>query len=168
MLASREAPLYVPYVAERPRSTEKQESNDQDWALHTDEQYEAGKEELITRLTRYYDSQSKNSNAAVSPTRGNIATESEWSDDDNDDVVLIVSASVKKATAELEKYQQWNKSRFLPEMKKVKCLGAFDDDGHRQREPILHLGPVTKKNLDLPSGHNHAEYINVLKFDQFT
>ena len=24
----------------------------------------------------------------------------------------------------------------------------------------MHLGPVTKKDLDLPSGHNHAEYVN--------
>ena len=45
-------------------------------------------------------------------------------------------------------------------MKKVKCLGAFDDDGHRRPEPILHLGPVTKTNLDLPSNHNPTDYVN--------
>ena len=57
------------------------------------------------------------------------------------------------------KYESWNKTRFLLEMKPLKSLGGYDDDGHAV-DPVLTLGPVVKKGFDLPSGRNHADYID--------
>ena len=94
-----------------------------------------------------------------SPTRNNGKVASKWSDDE-DDEDLLVSTSVKKAMDELDQYLQWNKSRFLPKMKPLKTLGTYDEDGHILEEPVYSFGPVIERGLDLPSGKNHADYID--------
>ena len=38
-------------------------------------------------------------------------------------------------------------------------LGAIDEYG-QPRTPIISLGPVLKRGIDLPSGKNHADYID--------
>ena len=94
-----------------------------------------------------------------SPTRNNGKVASKWSDDE-DDEDLLVSTSVKKAMDELDQYLQWNKSRFLPKMKALKTLGTYDEDGHVLEEPVYSFGPVIERGLNLPSGKNHADYID--------
>ena len=79
--------------------------------LCTDDQYEYGKDALLSHLTRYHDSKSANSNAAYSPTCNNRKVASKSSDDENDEALLVCD-SVKKARDELDQYLQWNKSRF--------------------------------------------------------
>eukprot|EP00956_Cyclotella_meneghiniana_P029993 scaffold74496_cov26-Cyclotella_meneghiniana.AAC.1 len=130
--------------------------------LCTDSQYEHGYEELMSRLVRYYDSLSKNSNVAVSaPSVAGTPVENKWSDGEDDDV-LLVSESALRAKAELDKYETWKKFKFLPRVKPVKTLGGFDSIGHKEEEAAISIGPVIDKGegAALSSGKNHANYID--------
>jgi hypothetical protein len=42
---------------------------------------------------------------------------------------------------------------------KTKTLGIYDDTGN-PKEPILWISKVIQKGDDLPSGKNHADYID--------
>eukprot|EP00956_Cyclotella_meneghiniana_P043151 scaffold254822_cov139-Cyclotella_meneghiniana.AAC.1 len=129
--------------------------------LCTGMQYDAGYEELLSRLVRYYESLNKNCNVAVAVASAERPTSNNQFSDEEDDNVLMVSESAKNAKDEMDKYETWKKSMFLPQLKPVKSLGVYDDLGH-VRTPMLSLGPVIEKGagLDLPSGKNHAKYID--------
>ena len=74
--------------------------------LCTDDQYEYGKDALLSHLTRYHNSKSASSSITTySPTRNNGKVASKWSDDE-DDKDLLVSTSVMKARDELDQYPQ--------------------------------------------------------------
>ena len=64
------------------------------------------------------------------------------------------------AEEELAKYESYNKSRFQPQLKPTKTLGSFHEDGNPRDLPILAIGEVIKKGDNLPSGKNHANYID--------
>lgn len=123
----------------------------------TKSQYETGEDELLNRLTRHYELSSVNN--AVFSMDNNLKVSNEWSDDDDNNEILV-SQEATKAQEELAKFDQWRKSRFLPEMKKVKVLGAYDNVGHLRDKPILCIGPVIKEGENLPSGRNRAQYID--------
>ena len=81
------------------------------------------------------------------------ADKSQWSSrDDSDDDVAVVSPSLCKATDELTLYISFMKSKYQPTMKPIKALGAYDDEGHLRKDPILCIGPVLERGKDLPSG----------------
>ena len=66
------------------------------------------------------------------------AEKSQWSSsDDSDDDVAVVSPSLRKATHELTLYLSFMKSKYQPTMKSTKALGAYDDEGHLRKDPIL-------------------------------
>ena len=65
----------------------------------------------------------------------------------------------KLAEEEYKLFCAYNHSQYLPEMEPVKVLGAIDDQGNPQ-EPVLAFGPVNKRGATLPSGKNHADYID--------
>ena len=126
--------------------------------LCTTEQYEAGKAELLKRMCRYIEGSSANK-AIVLPSQGANHTGNEWSSGEEEDE-LFVSPYMEEAVKEFEKFGKCNRSQFLPKMQNTKCLGTYDDDGHPRDTPVLSFGKVIGKEEDLPSGKNHADYIN--------
>ena len=123
----------------------------------TDSHYETGRDELLNCMTRHHESSSSRNDVYLLENNANHTNE--WSDDDNDNDILV-SQMATKAKEELRQYNKWKKSRFLPEMKKVKVPGAYDDVGHLRVNPILFIGPVVKEDNNPPSGQNHANYMN--------
>ena len=57
-------------------------------------------------------------------------------------------------------------------MTKILAHGAYDDEGHLRKDPILCIGPVLERGKGLPSGKNLADYIdkkgyfNLVKYAQ--
>ena len=64
------------------------------------------------------------------------------------------------AKAEYNHYLTYMKSCHLPAMKASKVLGAFTVDGDPREKPVYSIGAVVERGTDLPSGHNHAEYVD--------
>ena len=118
--------------------------------LCTDEQYEAGWEELLDRLSGYYE----RSENAPQPRKkaGN-----KW-DQFNDGGDLQTSAR-RKAEEELKRYKGWSAGNFLPDMAPTKVLGGIDNFG-QPNEPVYAFGKVTNRGDNLQSGRNHADYID--------
>mmetsp|Transcript_32462 Transcript_32462/g.58682 ORF Transcript_32462/g.58682 Transcript_32462/m.58682 type:complete len:296 (+) Transcript_32462:133-1020(+) len=145
------------------------------WISHcgrgcTDGQYERGKTDLIRRIARAYDRSDGITEMVHNDTN---AEKSQWSSsDDSDDDVAVVLPSLCKATDELTLYLSFMKSKYQPTMKPIKALGAYDDEGHLRKDPILCIGPVLERGKDLPSGKNLADYIdkkgyfNLVKYAQ--
>ena len=82
-----------------------------------------------------------------------------------DDIDLIDSTKASKsplqlAKAEYNHYLTYMKSCHLPVMKASKVLGAFNVDGDPREKPVYSIGAVVERGADLPSGHNHAEYVD--------
>ncbi|KAL7523843.1 hypothetical protein ACHAXR_000358, partial [Thalassiosira sp. AJA248-18] len=130
--------------------------------LCTDEQYEAGKAELLRRITRVYDR--IDGSKDVIHTTASAKTKNEWSssEDEEADPVSVVTQSSKKAEKELDLYLSYVKSMYQPEMElePTKTLGAYDDDGQPRATPIYAIGKVTKKGSNLPSRFNLADYVD--------
>ncbi len=128
--------------------------------LCTDEQYEAGKAELLRRITRAYDRIDGSEDAVHVTTTAEAKNEWSSSEDEEGDTIAVVTQSSKKAEAELELYLSYMKSCYQPQMEATKTLGAYDDDGNLREAPIYAIGKVTKRGLDLPSRFNLADYVN--------
>jgi len=126
----------------------------------TDKQYEAGKKELLSRISRMLDTSSATGQGSTTAPKGD-RPKNVWSDDDDDDDdVVVVSPSMKLAQDELTLFEKHNKTRYLPKMKPTKSLGSYDQDGNPLADPVLVIGEVISKGEDLPSGKNHADYID--------
>ncbi|KAL7531131.1 hypothetical protein ACHAXR_003875, partial [Thalassiosira sp. AJA248-18] len=128
--------------------------------LCTDEQYEAGKAELLRRITRAYDRIDGSEDAVHVATTAEARNEWSSSEDEEGDVVAVVTQSSKKAETELDLYLSYMKSMYQPQMEATKALGAYDDDGNPRDPPIYAIEKVTKKGLDLPSRFNLADYVD--------
>eukprot|EP00956_Cyclotella_meneghiniana_P017543 scaffold28760_cov36-Cyclotella_meneghiniana.AAC.2 len=127
-----------------------------DAGLCTEEQFEHGKEELLSRMTRYYESKSPSTgapNKSDSPVKTNKYS-------------MLQSRTVdftspqQQAISEFNTFRQYNDIAYLPEMKPKKILGWIDENGD-PKDPVYGIDPVTKpgKNLDR-RGKNHADYID--------
>jgi hypothetical protein len=92
----------------------------------TEEQYEAGKVEIMDRMERYYERQIVvDSDSGVEESGGN-----EW------DILLPDTGEDspgKKAAMELDKYFRWTHGVYQPKMEPVKVLGAIDVNGQPQK-----------------------------------
>lgn len=71
-----------------------------------------------------------------------------------------MSPYMEEAQREYDNFLKCIGSKYLPKMQKTKCLGAYDDDGHPRDVPFLSFGKVISKGENLPTGKNHADYIN--------
>ena len=121
-----------------------------DAGVMTQEQYDVGLEELLDRMTRYHERHQEEVAAARSQKTN------KWSILHNP---ATTSSARKKAEAEFQRYLAFNDIQYLPEMKPNKVLGAIDDHG-QPKEPVYCIGPVTERGSLLPSGRNHADYID--------
>ena len=122
--------------------------------LCTESQYNAGLVELIDRMTEYHSLKDGNDSLPGVPNRGN-----QW-DDNFDDDIGIVTPARKKAEEEWKKFcLNYKHSTKLPEMEPREVLGRIDKDG-QPKEPIFAFGPVKCRGEDLPSGKNHADYVD--------
>ena len=127
-----------------------------DTGLCTQEQFDHGKEELLSRMTRYYESKSPAADAcnkSDSPVKTNkysmLQSES-----------IDYTSPQQQAIAEFERFQKYNDIAYLPDMEPVKILGWIDENGD-PKEPVYKIGPVVRpgKNLD-HRGRNHADYVD--------
>ena len=124
----------------------------------TAEQFEAGKEELLDRMERYYERQLKiNSDSdgeapAPASKYDTIIHNSSYQNDDSPS---------EKAEKEFKKYCLYKHSLYQPKMEPKKVLSAIDENG-QPKEPVYELGPVLAdgRGKDLPSKRNHADYIS--------
>ena len=64
------------------------------------------------------------------------------------------------AQKELERFEKYNKTRFLPVTEKTKTLGIYDDTGN-PKEPILWISKVIQEGDDL-----HFERIMLITLTQ--
>ena len=125
--------------------------------LCTSSQYNAGEDELLRRLTLVKEFLSGSSDVVILPS-GSGKT-NKWDDSDDDDDDMFLSPSTKDANDELGKFYKWKKVQLLPTLSSKKTIGAYDVDGQPQ-EPVFGIGPVRIRGIDLPSGKNHADYID--------
>ena len=124
-----------------------------DAGLCTESQYHAGEVELIDRMARVYESSETHHEVQLlTPVKTN-----QW--DIADYSHLCVSPAGKKAKEEFELFCAYKSPQCLPDVEPKKVLGAIGDDG-QYKEPILSLGPVLKRGKNLPSGKNHADYVD--------
>ena len=121
----------------------------------TEEQYVAGKIELLDRIARYHESKSGTTITSLS-TR--VVSTHQW---DDSGLVDVGNSPDQTARQEYDKFLSWNHSQYLPKMKSTRVLGAIDEEG-QPRDPIYAIGAVVEKGVNLPSGRNHAEYVDVI------
>jgi len=118
--------------------------------LCSDEQYEAGILDLEDRMTRWYESNDDKPREMEEPQAFH----------EYDEVDEVKSSPHDKlAEDELKSYMKYKHFKYLPEVEPKIVLGAIDEYG-QPRTPTIALGPVKKRGKDLPSGKNHADYIN--------
>ena len=122
----------------------------------TEVQYDEANEELLDRMSRYYEKTTKRSK-----TKGgddNVDLVNKWSKQsaflDEEETPL------GKAKKELAKYRRYMDAKYLPEMEPERVLGAFDDNDGDPVEPIYAFGRVLNKRKDLPSGKNLGDYVD--------
>lgn len=99
-----------------------------DAGLCTEEQFHHGKEELLDRMTRYYEQKSKVievNDDSGSPIKTNKYTMLQ-------SISVDSSSPPQLAKAEFEIFQRYNDIAYLPEMEPVKVLGCFDDEGAKK------------------------------------
>ncbi|KAL7526373.1 hypothetical protein ACHAXR_001456, partial [Thalassiosira sp. AJA248-18] len=115
----------------------------------TQEQYDAGKEELLDRMSRCYEESSQH-------ITSDHQEANEW---DKPKFLDRKATPLKKAELEFELYCKNMTGQYLPKMKPNWTLGTVTEEGD-PKDPIYSIGAVIKKGNNLPSGHNHAEYID--------
>ena len=120
--------------------------------LCTQAQYDDGKVELLDRCSRHHE---RNNPA---PQVIDDSLTNEWS---KNDFLDGKSTPLKKAEDEYKLYVQFMSPSYLPkEMKPFLILGSVDAEGQPRDRAVYSIGPVVKEGVNLPSGHNHAEYID--------
>ena len=135
--------------------------------LCTGEQYDNGMVELVERVARIIEMESAGSIAAITTgsssgsSSSDIDTPSKFSRHDTGDAVNAKSSATVDAEREVAKYVYWNSSKFLPTIDSMakKELGALDENG-QPKEAVISIGKVEARGENLPSGKNHADYIN--------
>ena len=127
-----------------------------DAGLCTDKQFEVGKEELLARMTRYYESKSPAADVAApsdSPVRTNKYSMLQ-------SVSVDYTSPQQQAKTEFEQFQRYNDVAYLPVMEPMKILGWIDENGD-PKEPVYEIGPVVMKGKNLDhKGRNHADYVD--------
>ncbi|KAL7523197.1 hypothetical protein ACHAXR_000064, partial [Thalassiosira sp. AJA248-18] len=128
----------------------------------TDEQYEAGKAELLRRITRAYDRIDGSEDVIHTTASASATARNEWSSSEDEDEapIAVVTKSSQKAEKELDLYLSYMKSVYQPQMEATKTLGTYDDDRQPRATPIYAIGKVTKKGENLPSRFNLADYVD--------
>jgi hypothetical protein len=126
-----------------------------DAGLLTLEQYSAGKEELIHRMSRFHSMQTKFLNLADADS----ANTNKW-DKGAAGVVLGIKSPRKKAEEEYDAYLENMHSVFLPKMEPQQVLGWINNDGDPISHPVFSIGKVINPGRNLPSTKNHAQYID--------
>ena len=125
--------------------------------LCTRKQYSAGEAELLKRMIQMIDfSKPGTNNYATSKSKGG----NEWDDSDDDETDIYASKASGTARDELQAFLNWKKGDYLPVMSNKKSLGAWETNGVPRNSPILSLGKVQERGNNLPSGQNHADYID--------
>ena len=118
--------------------------------LRSGEQYEAGISDLEDRMTCWYESNDNKPRELEEPQAFH----------EYDEVDQVKSSPHDKlAEDELKSYMKYKHFKYLLEVEQKIVIGAINEYG-QPRTPSIALGPVTKRGKDLPSGKNHADYIN--------
>jgi len=121
--------------------------------LITSDQYKAGKEELIDRMTRFHSMGGDSVALVIGETSGN-----EW-DMKCGDFLDGIPAPWLKAEQEYDAYLGYMHGGFLPTMTAKRCLGFTDEEGN-PKDPVYAIGEVITAGKNLPSKCNHSQYIN--------
>ena len=67
---------------------------------------------------------------------------------------------MKDARNELKIFMKYNMGKFLPTINNPTItLGTMNENSNPQ-DPVITIGPVSKRGMNLPSGKNHAYYID--------
>ena len=73
--------------------------------------------------------------------------------------ILAISPYVKYAEIDIEDFNGYKLKLYLPTVSPKMVLGAIENVGN-PRDPVIAIGPVTKKIKTLPSVRNHDGYID--------
>ena len=107
------------------------------WDLCTQDQYDAGKEELLHCLSCHYEQKNP------APQVTNLPSTNDWS---GNDFLSGKSTPLKKTEEELNLYFQSTYPSYLSrEMQPFLVLGAVNNEGDPQHHVIYTIGPVVKK-----------------------
>ena len=121
-----------------------------DAGLCTKEQYEAGKTELIRRMSAYYAKDLDASDGGLLQLDQYDRVDLKWSD---------ANAPKKRAEEEFDTFQKWIVFGAQPKMEPLWVLGAVGPSG-QPTNPIYSFGRVTEKGSDYRSGSNLADFID--------
>ena len=120
-----------------------------DAGLCTQDQYDAGRIELIDRMAKLL--QVSVGTTMKAPKKTNKYSKQITALDTEDPKTLAVK--------ELNKYQRFMEFDYLPKMKPLIVLGAIDVGG-QPKDPVYAFGPVIEKGENLPGGENLADYVD--------
>ena len=95
-------------------------------SLCTEKQYDSGRKELIRCIAHFHEGQTASYEAIINSRETHLPS-NEWSSEDSDDNGVFDSPAMELAQKELERFQKYNKTKFLPVMEKTKTLGTYDD-----------------------------------------
>ena len=135
--------------------------------LCTEEQYKAGKEELLDRMTHYYEQKSDTVTVVNDETLGRS---NKWGKLEH---MKSSDSPRNKAEAQFDLFERYNDAQYLPKMKPLKFLGLLliKMASHRSLFILHVIGPVLEKGLNLRGGiKNHADcvdksgYYDVVKY----
>ena len=126
--------------------------------LCTKKRHDAGEEELLRWIKQMIDYLILDNGNESIKNRTEIKAGNEWDDSDNEYNDLNISKAAGSAREEIGVFYSWKHSKYLPTVSPTKTLGAYDENG-QPRTPVLSLGEVVKSGKNLPSGRNHADYI---------
>ena len=117
-------------------------------------QYDAGYVELVDCLAGHFEDKTSY-HITRTFDQGPVKT-NKW-----DSADLAETDNTPRAKAE-NKYKQtlaYIKFKYCPEMKPVRVLYCYNDDG-QPREPVYLFGPVVAQGGNFPTGNNNADYID--------
>ncbi|KAL7518630.1 hypothetical protein ACHAWX_003447 [Stephanocyclus meneghinianus] len=108
--------------------------------LCMEDQYMAGKVELLDRFSHFYEGQGQ---VVTSAYKGQ-------------------QAALQKAEDEYNLHSVYMQSSYLTIMEPSKLLRAYTPEGDPKKEPVYSIGAIVEKGegKNLPGGHNHAEYVD--------
>ena len=118
----------------------------------SEEQYDAGKTELIRRMSNYFARD-------LDPSDGNTLKLDEY--DRTDPKWRVANSPKQRAEDELDLFQGWIVFGAQPTMEPRWTLGVYNKN-RQPIKPIYSIGKVLQRGDDYRKGHNLADFVNGL------
>ena len=123
--------------------------------LCTRSEFDHGKEELVSRMTQFYERSVSGENEGDDEEAGES---NQWSK-------FLQKKSGQSprqmAVAEFNAFEEMCDAKFLPKMEPFRVLGAIDEEG-QPKKPVYAFGKVKKRGskIENSGGRNHADYVD--------